>query len=128
MVVAVHELIEATPPAVLVPLDAAGLALFAVTGAAKADAAGVRPLLAALLGAVSAVGGGVMRDVLLNVVPAVLRSDIYAVAALLGAATTVVGIRRGLPDAVAMALGALMCVGLRLVAVGQGWSLPRVID
>ena len=63
------------------------------------------PLVAALLGMVSAVGGGVVRDILLNIVPNILRTDIYAVAAFCGAGTTVIALRLGASRAVAMAAG-----------------------
>uniref|UniRef100_UPI0015F05EFE trimeric intracellular cation channel family protein n=1 Tax=Pseudonocardia pini TaxID=2758030 RepID=UPI0015F05EFE len=78
VVVVLYGLVRDVPREVLIPLDAAALALFAVVGAAKAVDHGMSPLLAALLGTVSGVGGGVMRDVLLGGVPLVLRSDVYA--------------------------------------------------
>jgi uncharacterized membrane protein YeiH len=83
-------------------------------------------LVAALLGMVSAVGGGVVRDILLNVVPTILRVDIYAVAALCGAAATVITLRLGAPRAVAMGLGFAVCFLLRIVSAWQGWNLPRI--
>ncbi len=75
-------------------LDAAGLSLFAVTGASKALDFGVGPVQAVILGAITAVGGGTLRDVLIGRVPVVLRSELYAIPALL-AATVVVVSRRG---------------------------------
>src|SRR3954454_2582289 len=77
--------------------DAAGLALFAVAGASKALAFGAGPVAATLLGMVTGIGGGIVRDVLVMEVPTVLRTELYAIAALLGAAFTVVGQRFGLP-------------------------------
>ena len=71
--------------------DALGLALFAISGTQKALAFGLSPIMAALLGMLTGIGGGMLRDVLLSEVPAVLRSDLYAVAALAGAAVVVVG-------------------------------------
>ena len=71
--------------------DAAGLALFAVSGAQKALAFGLNPLMAALLGMLTGVGGGMVRDLLVAEIPTVLRADIYAVAALAGAAVVVIG-------------------------------------
>ncbi|HET7206968.1 MAG TPA: TRIC cation channel family protein [Terriglobales bacterium] len=71
--------------------DAAGLALFAVSGATKALAFHLNPLAAALLGMLTGIGGGIARDILLAEIPAVLRSDVYAVAALAGSATVVIG-------------------------------------
>ena len=71
--------------------DAAGLATFAVAGTQKALAYDVNPVPAALLGMLTAIGGGMMRDVLVKEIPVVLRADFYAVAALAGAAVAVVG-------------------------------------
>ncbi|GAA4676793.1 trimeric intracellular cation channel family protein [Pseudonocardia yuanmonensis] len=126
VVVLLHSTVSEVPREVLIPLDAAALALFAVVGAAKAIDHRMSPLLAALLGTTSGVGGGVIRDVLLGGVPLVLRSDVYAVAALAGAGVTAVGLRYGAPRAVVLALGAVVTIVLRLVAVWLGWNLPRV--
>ena len=72
----------------------------------------------------SGIGGGIMRDILLNEVPLVLRADLYAVAALAGAAAVVVSHQLGLPATAAMCLGALLCFGLRVAAIRYGWGLP----
>src|SRR4051812_19497871 len=80
--------------------DALGLALFAVSGAQKALAFGLSPIMAALLGMLTGIGGGMLRDILLSEVPAVLRSDLYAVAALAGAAVVVVGEMLHSPSAI----------------------------
>ncbi|HEY7816348.1 MAG TPA: TRIC cation channel family protein [Nakamurella sp.] len=66
-----------------------------------------------------------VRDVLLNVVPGILRQDIYAVAALAGAAANVLALRWRMPRAAAMSIGFTFCFVLRNVAVWQGWQLPR---
>jgi len=71
--------------------DGAGLALFAVSGTQQALAYGLNPVMAALLGMLSGIGGGMARDVLLAEIPAGLRTDLYAVAALAGAAVVVIG-------------------------------------
>jgi uncharacterized membrane protein YeiH len=104
--------------------DAAGLALFAVVGANKALAFGLNPVMAALLGMLSGIGGGIVRDVLLAEVPLVLRADLYAVAALVGASTVVTGASLGLPPIATMIAGAVLCFGLRLFALRFGWGLP----
>ena len=104
--------------------DGAGLALFCVSGAQKAIVFGLDPVMAALLGMLTGVGGGMARDVLLSDVPVVLRSDIYAVAALAGAAVVVIGDALGLPSAAATCAGAGLCFGLRLAAIRHGWHLP----
>jgi uncharacterized membrane protein YeiH len=104
--------------------DAAGLALFAVAGAQKALAFGLNPVMAALLGMLTGVGGGMMRDVLLAHIPTVLRADLYAIAALAGAAVVVIGELLHLPLIATTIAGALLCFGLRLVAIQRGWRLP----
>ncbi len=104
--------------------DAAGLALFAVTGASKALAHGLNPVTAALLGMLTGVGGGMARDLLLAQVPAVLRADLYAVAALLGAAVVVAAHLLQLPAGPAAILGAALCFGLRVLAIRHRWQLP----
>jgi uncharacterized membrane protein YeiH len=104
--------------------DAAGLSLFAVSGAQKALAFGLNPAMAALLGMLTGIGGGVMRDVLVAQIPLVLRAEIYAVAALAGAAVVVLGQILQIPPAASTVLGALLCFGLRLVAIRRGWRLP----
>ena len=104
--------------------DAAGLALFAVSGAQKALAFGLNPVMAALLGMLTGIGGGMVRDVLLADVPMVLRTEVYAVAALAGAGVVVVGAALGLPSAITMIAGVLTCFGLRMLAVQRSWQLP----
>ena len=105
-------------------LDAMGLAFFAVAGTEKALTFGLSPVMAALLGMLTGVGGGVIRDVLLAEVPAVLRSDLYAVAALAGAAIVVGGSMLPLPFIVPAVSGGLVCFGLRMMAIRWGWHLP----
>ena len=106
--------------------DAAGLALYAVSGTAKAESHGLGPVPAVALGVVTAVGGGVIRDVLAREVPVVLRSDsvLYAIPAFL-AAVVVVSTRAagvyGPGVAVAAAVGAFV---LRVAALRLGWRAP----
>ncbi len=104
--------------------DAAGLGLFAGAGALKALSYGLGPLPAVLLGGLTGVGGGVVRDVLVSEVPAILRSELYATAALAGAAAVVGGEALGVPSVAATAAGALLCFGLRYAAIRRGWRLP----
>lgn len=104
--------------------DAAGLALFCVAGAQKALVFGLEPAMAALLGMLTGIGGGIARDVLLSDVPAVFRSDIYAVASLAGASVVVLGDALALPNAPTACAGAALCFGLRFAAMRYGWHLP----
>jgi uncharacterized membrane protein YeiH len=109
-------------------LDAMGLALFAVAGTEKALAFGLSPMMAALLGMLTGIGGGVARDVLLAEIPAVLRSDLYAVAALAGAVTVVGGNLLHLPAILSTIAGGVVCFGLRMMAIRRGWRLPVADD
>lgn len=104
--------------------DAAGLALFAVTGAEKALAHGLNPVMATLLGMLTGVGGGIARDMLLAEIPVVLRADFYAVAALAGAAVVVLANALQLPTNVAVLAGAALCFVLRVAAMRYAWQLP----
>nr|WP_294169581.1 trimeric intracellular cation channel family protein [uncultured Sphingomonas sp.] len=104
--------------------DAAGLALFAVSGTQKALAAGLNPVMSALLGMLTGIGGGIVRDLLVARTPAVLRGELYAVAALAGAAVVVAGHLLDLPAVPTALAGAGSCFGLRLLAIRRGWRLP----
>ncbi|MQT14693.1 trimeric intracellular cation channel family protein [Rhizobiales bacterium Sp-1] len=104
--------------------DAAGLSAFAVLGTQTALDHGLIPLMAAILGMVTGVGGGVARDILTAEVPIVLRSDIYAVAALAGALVVAFGPALGLQAQPASLIGAALCFFLRLMAIRYGWNLP----
>lgn len=104
--------------------DGAGLAFFAVSGTQKAIAFGLGPVMAALLGMLTGIGGGMTRDVLLGEIPTVLRADLYAVAALAGAAAVVVGNILSIPSPVEMVAGFVLCFGLRVMAIRRGWRLP----
>src|SRR5271154_5753186 len=78
---------------------------------------GIHPLLAVLMGGITGVGGGTIRDVLLAQVPSVLRSDFYAAAALAGAALVIVGLKLKLPRTPVTIAGAVLCFVLRVVSV-----------
>jgi uncharacterized membrane protein YeiH len=104
--------------------DAAGLALFAVAGASKALAFHAGPVAATLLGMLTGIGGGMVRDMLVNEVPTVLRTELYAVAALVGAAVVVLGDMLNLPSSAPTLIGVALCFGLRFMALRRGWQLP----
>jgi uncharacterized membrane protein YeiH len=118
-----HPVVRRLQNPVLV-FDAAGLSLFAVSGALKASAFGLNPLAAVLLGVVTGIGGGLVRDVLVAEIPTVLRAELYAVAALAGAAVAVGGQMLRLPPTPVAIAGAVLCFGLRLLAIRRGWGLP----
>lgn len=104
--------------------DGAGLAVFAVAGTQKALGYGLNPVMSALLGMLTGIGGGMLRDALLAQVPTVLRSELYAVAALAGASVVVVGHVLNLPPTAMAIAGAVLCFGIRLIAIRRGWRLP----
>jgi uncharacterized membrane protein YeiH len=105
--------------------DAMGLGLFAVYGAHKALLFGHNAEVAVLLGMVTAIGGGMARDVLLTRVSIVLQQEIYALAALAGAALAVIGERLHWPPVWATWLPILFCFSLRFLALHRHWNLPR---
>ena len=106
-------------------LDAAGLALFCVTGALKALDYGLGPMPAALMGLLTAIGGGMLRDVLTGRVPLVFRGELYATPALTGALVAVLGHEAGLPTEVVAWPAALVCFGWRVLAIRRGWNAPH---
>jgi uncharacterized membrane protein YeiH len=106
-------------------LDAIGLSVFAVIGASKAVASGLDVGPAIILGAVTGVGGGTIRDTLVGQIPSVLRSDLYAIPALIAAALTVASIHLGIYG-LPVALGAAaICFAIRMLGVVYGLNAPR---
>ncbi|MGH2914233.1 MAG: trimeric intracellular cation channel family protein [Solirubrobacteraceae bacterium] len=105
-------------------VDAIGLGVFCVAGASDALAHGLGPVQSVILGAITGVGGGIVRDVLLREIPSVLHQELYALPALLGAAVVVVGHQTGSRSAVYPALGAVVCIAVRLIGVRFRIGLP----
>lgn len=105
-------------------LDAAGLSLFAVSGALKTLEHGGGPAQAVILGAVTAVGGGTIRDVLIREIPAVLSSGLYAIPALAGALVMVVAVQLGAPEVPAAVSGAAICFIIRILGVHYALDAP----
>jgi uncharacterized membrane protein YeiH len=104
--------------------DAIGMGLYCVLGARKALDLGLSPLAAALLGMLTAIGGGIAADVLTARPPMVLRRDVYALAALAGASVFALSDLSGIPDAISAPMGALIATSLRLLALNYNWHLP----
>lgn len=105
-------------------LDAAGLSLFAVTGALKGLDLGFGPAQAILVGAITGVGGGTIRDVLIRRVPSVLSSGLYAIPALIGAAATVAATELGASGSVVTVSAAVLCFVIRMVGVHYDLNAP----
>ncbi|HRD61108.1 MAG TPA: TRIC cation channel family protein [Nocardioides sp.] len=109
---------------IILTLDAAGLALFCVTGAVLASEAGLGIVPSALLGMISGIGGGMIRDILANRVPVVLEAGTgwYAVPALAGAALAAIGNQYEWPTVLVLVPGMVVCFGWRVVAMRRGWA------
>jgi uncharacterized membrane protein YeiH len=107
-----------TIPATTLPLlDAAALSLFAAAGTEKSLACKIQPFIAILIGGITALGGGVLRDLLLGHAPAMLHADIYATAALVGGAILVTVRRLGGSARISALCGFAACFLLRLLAL-----------
>ncbi len=105
-------------------LDAAGLSLFCVTGTVVAYAHGLGPFQSTILGAITGVGGGTIRDVIIRRVPTVLTSGLYAVPALVGAAITAVTLNLHVYDAAVALAEAFVCFTIRLVGLHFNLNVP----
>jgi len=119
-----HRLLERLANPVML-LDALGLGLFAVAGCRKALAFGLDPLPAILLGVLTAAGGGIVRDILVSEVPRVLREEVYALAAFVGAVIVVIGNAFSLSETWVVPAGVLAASGLRILSVRLGWQAPK---
>ncbi len=105
--------------------DAFGLGLFAISGAQIAEAQHRSWIVVVLMGTITGVAGGVMRDLLSGVVPVLLRRDIYASAAMIGI-VIYVGLRRGrVKQSLALPIATIIVVAVRLLALRYGWQLPN---
>jgi uncharacterized membrane protein YeiH len=110
----------------IIVLDAVGLGWFCVAGTLRCTNLGLGAASAALLGVVGAVGGGIVRDILSNQVPAVFRrGELYALAALAGAVTVLACKAAALPEVVSAGLGIGVGSGLRLASLRFGWRSPE---
>ncbi len=104
--------------------DALGLALFVTTGTSVALGAGAPAVTAGLVGVITGVGRGVLRDVLLNEIPTVLRRDVYAIAGVAGAVVVVAGDALHLAQVPVALAGALLVAAVRVLALWRHWNAP----
>ena len=111
----------------LIWFDAMGLALFCVIGAQAAHALGHDPIVVIMMGTITASFGGLLRDVVCNEVPLILREDIYATAALIGAAIFVSTAALGLPEPWAMALGGGSAFAIRACVILLKTIRPKLL-
>ncbi len=121
-----HHFVQAVPNDIILVLDAAGLAMFTAAGTEKALEYEMHPFVAVLLGTLTGIGGGTVRDILLARIPIVLRADVYATAAIAGSAVMIVARRLGVHPVLAAFLGGAACFLLRMISVWLHWNLPRV--
>jgi uncharacterized membrane protein YeiH len=122
-----HQQVRAVPVFYIQVLDAAGLAIFAIAGTEKAILHKMNPLVAVLLGTITGVGGGTIRDVLLNQVPTVLRFEVYATAALVGSVAMIVAMKFRAPSIWAGTFGGVLCFLLRVISLLNHWNVPRAL-
>jgi uncharacterized membrane protein YeiH len=118
-----HDRVRRLTP-LLSTLDAAGLGLFSVAGADKALRFDLGPFAVVGIAVITGVGGGIVRDVLLREVPTVLRKEIYAVAALVGATMVVSGDRLKIDRTLTAVLSALTIFLVRMLAIRRQWNAP----
>lgn len=109
----------------LLKFDAVGLALFAVLGAERALSLQMGPVVSIAMGVVTSTFGGVVRDILRGKSPAILREEIYASAAFLGALVFVIASQTGFGRETALGLGFALALCIRLAAIQWHWALPR---
>jgi uncharacterized membrane protein YeiH len=112
-------------PAITV-VDALGLGLYAIIGCVRASQAGLSPLPTVVVGVLTAVGGGILRDILAGDTPVIFQREVYATAALLGSVLFVGLSRLGTGPETAGLIGFLAAAGLRLISVWRGWNIPRL--
>jgi uncharacterized membrane protein YeiH len=106
--------------------DALGLGVFAALGALKGFEYGLGPIGVVMIGTLTAVGGGVIRDILVSEIPAVLATDFYATAAALGALALWCAKVAGLSDEISLLIAGALTLVLRLLAMRYQFNLPRV--
>jgi uncharacterized membrane protein YeiH len=119
-----YNVVQGIPVNLMMVLDAAGLALFAIAGTEKALEHKMSGFIAVLMGTITGVGGGAVRDVLLAQVPRVLRAEVYATAAIVGSVCMVSCRKLKVLPTVSAIPGGAVCFLLRVVSVWRHWNLP----
>ena len=106
--------------------DTIGIGIFTLIGIQKAIGLGLSPMIALMMGIVSAVFGGVIRDILCTEVPLIFRKEIYATACLAGGAIYLLSIYLGVNNNLAMITSMFIIIGIRLVSVVKHIALPKI--
>ena len=118
---------RSVPARTLLVADAGALSLFAISGAAIAEARHVPVMIVILMATITGCAGGMLRDVLCAQVPLILRRDIYATAAIAGSAVYIAFGAAQLPDAIRVGAGMATVFVLRMGAIMWGWQFPAVV-
>jgi len=105
--------------------DAIGLSVFCVLGAAKTYAISGDPTIAVMMGVISAVAGGMFRDIICNEIPLIFHSEVYATAAFTGATIFIIASTFGLTPSISMLIGAIAAFALRSAGILWAWALPK---
>jgi len=120
----VYVRVRPPPLGALLVADALGLALFTMTGAQVAESAGLAPIIVVVMATMTGAAGGVLRDIMCAEIPLVLHRDIYATAAIVGAALYLAAQAIGVDRTWAFGIGMAAVLVLRLAAVAWGLRLP----
>ncbi len=108
--------------------DAGALALFTIIGTERAVAAGAGPAAALLMGVITGVAGGILRDILCNEIPLVLRRDVYATASIVGASLFLILTRAHVHHSIASVIGIVVVFGIRLAVLRWKLALPEKLQ
>jgi uncharacterized membrane protein YeiH len=106
--------------------DTIGISVFTIIGVQKAYAFGVPPIIAVIMGTITAVFGGVLRDVLCNEQPLIFRKEIYATPCILGGTFFLVLLNFNVSTSLATIITSIFIIGIRLLAVKKNWALPII--
>ncbi len=106
--------------------DTIGIGVFTIIGVQKSIDLNISPVIAIMMGTISAVFGGVIRDILTNETPLIFRKEIYATPCLAGGALYLLLLQLNLNPGLISLITALLIIGIRLIAVKKSWSLPRI--
>jgi len=106
--------------------DTVGIGVFTIIGVQKSLNFGISPIIAVMMGTISAVFGGVIRDILTNETPLIFRKEIYATPCILGGVIYLILLHFNINIQLVSFMTAVLIIGVRLLAVKKKWALPRI--
>jgi len=106
--------------------DTVGIGVFTIIGVQKSLNFDISPVIAVMMGTISAVFGGVIRDILTNETPLIFRKEIYATPCILGGVLYLMLLHFNVSTQLVSFITALLIIGVRLLAVKKNWALPRI--